>query len=397
MERQPPKQRPSVPALPQRSEKRASMILNNIMLDLQNMEGFNSKSASSTKLSQEASFDPHESYLSSEEDASLSDDGEDSLLDFEAESPATENEEQKIHSRTSSRGSQEEARVVSFTMVSKPKIIEIHHMRSISNPTTREHSPSNSSELPSRLSLDISTSTNTTTTPLRRVSNLASVHRLSISSISALSSYSASISASSNTSHPPRKSSKFSSFMSKHSQSSFLGSEYRSPSPSISPASNNTPGYQSRRMSGVGSIERPKTAFAGEKEQKWTLNKGLTKSSVNSTIANAMKKRPSMPKINLAYTPGVVTPRTSNSSKSNLSSNVSTPVETPQTGIRRSSTTPVDKSQISKPLEGSVKYEDIIKNVIRAPPAPSATSPLSALSPKTGFFGLGRRKSLKTR
>jgi len=150
-------------------------------------------------------------------------------------------------------------------------------------------------------------------------------------------------------------------------------------------------------MSAVESTERPKTAIAGEKEQKWTLNKGLTKSSVNSTIANAMKKRPSMPKINLAYTPGVVTPRPSNSSKSNLSSTVSTPVETPEMGVRRTSTTPVEKSQISKPLGGPVKYEDIMKNVIRAPPATSAASPLSALSPKTGFFGLGRRKSLKAR
>jgi hypothetical protein len=148
-------------------------------------------------------------------------------------------------------------------------------------------------------------------------------------------------------------------------------------------------------MSEVESPERPKTAIAGEKEKKWSFNKTLNKSSTNSTIGNAMKKRPSMPKISLAYTPGVVTPRYSNCSKPNISSSASsTPVEGPEMSVKRSSTVPVQKSDISKPLGGSVRYEDIMKNVIRAPPVVSA----SPLSPKMGLFSsLGRRKSLKSR
>jgi hypothetical protein len=76
-----PKKLVKPPALPQRSEKRASRLLENVMLELQNLGGSTQKEGDKISIVQES--DPHELYLSSEEDASLSDDYDDSLTDFE--------------------------------------------------------------------------------------------------------------------------------------------------------------------------------------------------------------------------------------------------------------------------------------------------------------------------
>jgi len=106
-----------------------------------------------------------------------------------------------------------------------------------------------------------------------------------------------------------------------------------------------------------------------------------------------------MPKINLAYTAGVVTPRPSNSiskidlvqpaSERGSIESTSKVVEEPK-AIQRSQTMPMPPTP-STPCGGPVRYEDIMRNVIRAPPVPM-TSPKE----KRGFgLGLVRRKSTK--
>ena len=47
------------------------------------------------------------------------------------------------------------------------------------------------------------------------------------------------------------------------------------------------------------------------------------------------------------------------------------------------------------PHEGPILYEDIMKNVIRAPPPPPLGSPRERRSGGLGMMGLGRKKSLK--
>ena len=124
LDRPRPKKAAKAPVVPQRSDKRASKILENVLLELQSLDG----SLSAKEAEQQSIVsDPHELYLSSEEDASLSDDYEDSesLVDFEA-SPVEDGQESKPSSRASSRRSQEDtARVVSFTLVTKPQIVQI--------------------------------------------------------------------------------------------------------------------------------------------------------------------------------------------------------------------------------------------------------------------------------
>jgi hypothetical protein len=68
------------PAVPARSQKRASKLLQELMMDLEEMNM--SKEVEMEKKAA-AEEDPHELYLSSEEEGSLSDDCSESLLDFE--------------------------------------------------------------------------------------------------------------------------------------------------------------------------------------------------------------------------------------------------------------------------------------------------------------------------
>jgi hypothetical protein len=150
-----PKKLVKPPALPQRSEKRASRLLENVMLELQNLGGSTQKEGDKISIVQES--DPHELYLSSEEDASLSDDYDDSLTDFEEGTSSEVPEATRASSsRASSRKSQEDtARVVSIISVGKPQIVNIYV------PNT---SPSTADK---RLSLNLEnlTSFNTTPTP----------------------------------------------------------------------------------------------------------------------------------------------------------------------------------------------------------------------------------------
>jgi hypothetical protein len=119
-----PKKAVKTPILPPRSEKRASKILETVMQDLKTFDDKETAKEESQRMSVLTESDPHELYLSSEEDASLSDDYEGSLMDFE-ESDG-EHPRGRQTSRASRRRSQEDtARVVSFIVVGKPQIVNI--------------------------------------------------------------------------------------------------------------------------------------------------------------------------------------------------------------------------------------------------------------------------------
>jgi hypothetical protein len=369
------------PALPQRSEKRASRILETLMVELKSLDGSTPKESEKQSIVPEN--DPHELYLSSEEDASLSDDYDDSdsLVDFEP-SDDTEEATRAPSSRASSRKSQEDtARVVSFIVVGKPVIIDIFQ-------TSPERSSRHSMNLESLASITAAPSppakTTRRPTPLKLYPN--SLRRMSISSITS-SHYTtasstphasnASMTNLSSMSHstsyipPPRKISRLASLVTT-TKSNF---QFLSSDPFASPQESSE------------KEETPKTptsaaAAAWKKNFSKTLN---------------MARKPSMPKINLAYTAGVVTPRPSNSnSKLDLVQPVperesiestSKVVEEP----KAIQTMPMPPTP-STPGGGPVRYEDIMRNVIRAPPPVPMTSPKE----RRGFgMGLVRRKSTK--
>ncbi|PQE24176.1 hypothetical protein CJF31_00002401 [Rutstroemia sp. NJR-2017a BVV2] len=383
-----PKKKASVPAVPPRSSMRSSAMLNTVMSELKGMDGFSVEK----ELEQEKSEDPHESYLSSEEDASLSDDGADSLLDFESASAS-----EYTTSRVSSRGSgQDTARVVSFILVSKPKVIEIPPPTlSHSNPTSRNSSPVN--DLQMRHSVHLAELALRTTSSSRRSSPLrTSSRRLSLSSISALSQISTTSSA---MPHNPSK-------LNTHLQPESAGSN---PSPSHAflssdpfPSPSPYPERQSILLEPEFPTRRPKSEHHERPKTPNSLMEGLQ--GLTRTLTRGAKKRPSMPKLNLAYTPGVV----NNASRTSLLTvDEYTEKDTKLSNVKRSSTVPIfakedsHRASVMKETQSAVnekapmRYEDIMRTVIKEPP-PGKSPGLN--SPRTGFMGFGmgsRRKSMK--
>ncbi|KAM3084301.1 hypothetical protein ACMFMG_001594 [Clarireedia jacksonii] len=382
-----PKKKLSVPALPPRSAKRTSARLSNVRSELKGTDGFSVEK----ELEQEKSEDPH----AFEEDASLSDDYADSLLDFESASAF-----EYDLSPTSSRGpGQDTARVVSFILVSKPKVIEIPPpTASHSNPTSRNSSPVNDPQL--RHSVHLTelaprpASSSRKSSPMR-----TSSRRLSLSSISILSQI--------NTTSPamPRNPSKLNTPLQPESAGSnpspshaFLSSD---PFPSQSPHSPHHPAsfepeIQSRRPKSEHH-ERPKTPNS-------SLMEGLQ--GITRTFTRNARKRPSMPKLSLAYTPGVMN-HSNGSRNSLLTVDECKEKDTKVGNVRRSSTVPLamkddsDRASAIKETKSAVdekspiRYEDIMRTVIREPP-PGKSPGLN--SPRMGFMGFGmgsRRKSMK--
>ncbi|KAI9047317.1 hypothetical protein LZ554_008764 [Drepanopeziza brunnea f. sp. 'monogermtubi'] len=125
-----PPQKASVPALLQKSSKRALRMLDDLVLELDTVN-VNNMRKDSDGISRFKQNDPHELYLSSEEEASLSDDYDydsDSLLDFD--STYSDDEFTACPSRTSSRKSREvTATAVNFKVVGKPQIVKINNIR----------------------------------------------------------------------------------------------------------------------------------------------------------------------------------------------------------------------------------------------------------------------------
>jgi hypothetical protein len=380
-----PKKKSSVPAVPPRSTKRSSSMLNTVMSELKGMDGFPVEK----ELEQETSEDPHESYLSSEEDASLSDDGADSLLDFESASAS--------EYTTVRRGSaQDTARVVSFILVSKPKVIEIPPPTlPQSNPTSRNSSPVNDPQL--RHSVHLAELALRTTSSSRRSSPLRnSSRRLSLSSISALSQISTT---GSTMPHNP-------STLNTHLQPESAGSN---PSPSHAFLSSDpfpSPLPHTERQSILQEPEfpsrRPKSEHHERPKTPNSLMEGLQ--GLTRTLTRGAKKRPSMPKLNLAYTPGVL----NNASRTSLLTvDEYQEKDTKLANVKRSSTVPIFakedslRASVIKETKSAVdekapmRYEDIMRTVIREPP-PGKSPGLN--SPRMGFMGFGmgsRRKSMK--
>jgi len=384
-----PKKKSSVPAVPPRSSMRSSSMLNTVMSELKGMDGFSVEK----ELEQEKSEDPHQSYLSSEEDASLSDDGADSLLDFESASAS-----EYTTSRISSRGSGEDtARVVSFILVSKPKVIEISPPTlSPSNPTSRNSSPVNDPQL--RHSVHLAELALRNTSSSRRSSPLRnSSRRLSLSSISALSQISTTSSA---MPHNPSK-------LNTHLQPESAGSN---PSPSHAFLSSDpfpSPLPHTERQSVLLESEfqsrRPKSEHHERPKTPTSLMEGLQ--GLTRTFTRGAKKRPSMPKLNLAYTPGVVNPN--NASRTSLLTVDEYKEDTKLANVKRSSTVPIFakddslRASMVKETKSAVdekapmRYEDIMRTVIKEPP-PGKSPGMN--SPRMGFMGFGmgsRRKSMK--
>ncbi|CCD53230.1 hypothetical protein BofuT4_P122490.1 [Botrytis cinerea T4] len=425
MSRPRPKKKPSmpkVPTIPQRNSKRTSKMMNNVVSELKCLDGFEATKEVVEEKEPETS-DPHELYLSSEEDASLSD--TDSLVDFEATPPSDYDA-----SRSSSRASaQVTARVVSFTLVSRPRVIEIPRPSSFhSNPTSRNISPVADYQIRHSVADIASLAPLPSPHPPRRSSRQNSplrnsARRLSISSLGSLSKL--------NTNHPnassatlsqqPSKLNSSTTFLQPTSaasnsspQHAFLSSD-PFPSPIPSPQTEALPvlpepeqSFQARRPKSMHH-ERPKTPNS--------LMEGL-----QGLTRSFTKKRPSMPKLNLSYTASSVPPAHSNTSKSSLThSNASktslltveerTPRDSKFGNMKRSSTAPLyvheEKEKTRKAREtqsaiderAPVRYEDIMKNAIREAPPKTPSTPQSTSSPGLkGWMGMGmgnRRKSVR--
>ena len=106
-----------------------------------------------------------------------------------------------------------------------------------------------------------------------------------------------------------------------------------------------------------------------------------------------------MPKLSLAYTQGVVSQRDLRLARE-LASEETRELEKEteeRAQIKRSQTMPVPTSETpTTPNNGPVRYQDIMKNVIRVPPPPPspAKERKMSISSKMGL-GLGRKKSVK--
>jgi hypothetical protein len=373
-----PKKPTRAPALPQRSDKRTSRLLADVMKELQSLDGSQQKELEKPKVVEEK--DPHEQYLSSEEDASLSDDYDDSLLDLDMEDNSeVQGEGRETTSRASSRRSQEDtARVVSFTFV-KPQIINITiNPNSASNSPTKEKAPSTDLPTPSPSPSPVQAKQIQRPSPLRRRSN--SIRRMSISSIASLTHTSSFATAHSNASFtnlPPRKSSRFADLAS-------LVTGNKSPKSHAFLNTDPFPTQQREQNENTQSDAEPTTPKTPTSMAASAFKKGLTRG-----LGRARK--PSMQRISAVYNSA------NNSSKASLSlanSRASTSGERPSPEAIQTPTPEPEKKEDSKPSE-PVRYEDIMKNVVRAPPPQPITTTTSSPRQRAASMFMARRKSIK--
>lgn len=340
-----PKKRTSTktPTVPPRSQLRASRIFESLTIELKALE----RAALGKELErQSVESDPYASYVSSEEDASESaDEYDESIIELDCDRP--------FSSGASSRHSHEDtARVVSFMFVGKPQLVDVV-----------SHSPPTSLK---RRSTDLTEdSARRRPTPIRLIPSLSRGSTRTSSLPQSQSTISLPLRQYNNPS-----SHSLASRASKTSKHSFLDTD-----PFSSHETQDTQVSLPAQPSDVA----PKTPTS--------IVEGMR--SVSRTIGMAAKKR-SMPKLSLSYAPGVVKPLGD------------TP--TPSSTTTSSATTATPSTATMTPLQdqGLLRYEDIMKNVIRAPPAMSPKSPKH--KPKgsvLGFggigigMGLGRRKSIK--
>lgn len=325
----------TIPAVPPRSELRASRIFENLTIELEALE----KAALEGKLrDQQVESDPYKSYLSSEEEGSESaDEFDQSIVEIDSDrSPSP---------RASSRCSHEDtARVVSFMFVGKPQLVEVaSHDRPASlkqRSTDRSEESRESRRRPS---------------PLRLIPNPTG--------LSTLSTRTSSLAASSKIlplrlyTHPVAAASTLSVASSKHS---FLQSD---PFP--------TPNPNDVEKVSSSSDAFPKTPTSTNAAWKGSIL-GVTR-----TLSKAVKKRPSMPKLSLTY--ASASPRQPSGTPTTATPNTATPI---------SASSPMPRPSQD---QGPVNYQDILRNVIRAPPPVSP----SLKTKSSSLLGMARRKSIK--
>ncbi|KUJ17315.1 uncharacterized protein LY89DRAFT_50810 [Mollisia scopiformis] len=426
-----PKKAVRAPAIPARNERRASKILENVMLELQTLDGKEAKDTDSRSMVPES--DPHESYLSSEEDASLSDDYDDLESLSGTASPSAEdadNEEgRESFSRGSRRKSQEDtARVVSFICVGKPQIVDIFISSNHASPIERGNG-----SIPKRHSMNLEALTALTQTqssspakssrrptPLKLYPN--SIRRMSISSITSSHTSNSSYNQpaptnASNTnlsSLPPRKSSRLALNI-----NSLITSTKTTLQKSVS-ASAAVPSHSfltSDPFSTTASNEdtQPTTPKTPTSIAAAAWKRGLSK-----TLTKARK--PSMPKLYTAYTNSSsasispdkkrISTAHSNLSSNNLARIISEsipdaetrsrssvyssassqrdPAVEPVVEVKRSSTMPV----LTSPTTSTSYIPPVVQ---KPPPIPASTTPVSAGGRRSFSLGLGRKKSVKTK
>ena len=351
-----PKKAVKPPAVPQRSDKRASRILESVLLELKTLDGtLPAKDAEQLSIVS----DPHELYLSSEEDASLSDyDDSNSLIDF----APTEDGASQPTSRASSRRSQEDtARVVSFTLVTKPQIIQIII-------------PPPASQIQKRHSTSLDTLTSTTTTHSTTSyipSNTRRPPPLMLHSTSPPSRSLTQRSGASLTSLPKRKPSKLNlSTLVSSAKNSFLASD-----PFALPS---TQSYDDEEEAETPVTPKTPTSMAAA-----AFKKGLSRSM--------SKRKPSMPKLSKAYDVA--------GQRESLRMTREAPLEE---GGEANERRTVHRAETMPTAAEGVRYSDITQaagEVIRAPPNEGRdrkTSMGHKMSLGMGM-GLGRKKSVKGR
>ena len=427
MERKPRTKRTkmnTVPAIPQRNERRASKVLDSLLLEMTSLDGSQDKQRTSIVVNE----DPHESYLSSEEDASLSDDYFDSDLDIDMEDATVIMDGQAV-SRPSSRRSQEDtARVVSFVMVGKPQIVEIN----LPSPTSSPKRQSAANSLDS-----------TTTASSKRLSKrpiplrLGSYHderRMSILSVASTTAstaqprppqpdYSTSYIAytpqptqPSTDVHPSRKSSRLAANLSsikssltihgrhedsiKHNPSASFSALPLQQQPTQQHAFLNMDPFEAAHRTSTDDLPPTPKTPVGMSSTTWRLMGDKSREAMTRTLSKARKS--SMPKLNVAYT----TPSPLQPSSSRISLAPSTRCSTEEQEItnmlnRRSVTMPMgvitaDDYEMARPTTSSSrneqkKYQDMLRKVVAkttSSDAPSSRGPSFRMT-------LARKKSTK--
>lgn len=324
-----PRPRKLVPDLPARSQLRASRVLENLTIQLNDLE-----QAALDDAKRQNVEDPHEHYLSSEEEASESaDEYDESIIELDSDRPPS--------SRASSRQSYEEtAHVVSFMFVGRPTLVEI----TLEKPSSTIHLQRLSSRRPSPLRLTPSTSM----TSLR-------AHRPTTSRTSSLGAPTNTLSGRASKSSLSKLASK-ANFL---SHDPYPASEAQD----ISVYSTADQNRNSKSNSNSNSDDKE---IKSSLKDSWKLNRHFSLSKHRKASISNLARLSTMSSTMSAFTLPI------------------------QSNVTASPTTisPQDKRKSAD--SGIVRYEDILRSAIRAPPVPS---PVSTNSPLMGRFT--RTKSLK--
>jgi hypothetical protein len=203
---------------------------------------------------------------------------------------------------------------------------------------------------------------------------------MSISSIASLTHTSSFATAHSNASFtnlPPRKSSRFADLAS-------LVTGNKSPKSHAFLNTDPFPTQQREQNDNSQSDVEPTTPKTPTSMAASAFKKGLTRG-----LGRARK--PSMQRISAVYNSA------NNSSKASLSlanSRASTSGERPSPETTQTPTPELEKKEDSKPSE-PVRYEDIMKNVVRAPPPQPIATTTSSPRQRAASMFMARRKSIK--